>query len=134
VNPAGLPREWARLLFFLQMPSGKKTRKAERDGAKRARSQPGAAGATAATNPLGDWTSQTADPSVLFRALGAEHVKQRAAAGDPAAQFSMGHWILGEENEGTHHTALGAAGRSQKAEARSLGWHAHRNVSGRSQH
>ena len=100
------------------MPCGKKTRKADRDAAKRAPAQPGAAGAAAAiANPLGDWTSQTADPAVLVRALGAEHVKQRAVAGDPDAQYSLGHWILSAANVGTHHTALGAAGRSPKAEA-----------------
>jgi len=57
------------------MPSRQERRKAERDAAKRAPGQTGAAGAAGATgaaaalanlnvNPLGDWTTQTADPNV----------------------------------------------------------------------
>ena len=33
-------------------------------------------------NPGGDWTTQTENPNVLLRALGAEVVTQRAGAGD----------------------------------------------------
>jgi hypothetical protein len=121
------------------MPSGKKTRKAERDATKRtkiiqnntraAEAGAAAAGAVAAVaasasaNPLGDWTSQTLDPTVLVRVLGPEHVKVRAAEGDPAAQYSVGHWLLSEANVETRQsaanvgTALGAAGRTPQAEA-----------------
>jgi len=75
------------------MASRQERRKAERDAAKRAPAQAraagavGAAGAAAAlanlnVNPVGDWTTQTEDPFVLFRAQGDEIVEQRAAAGD----------------------------------------------------
>jgi hypothetical protein len=56
------------------MPSRQERRKAERDAAKRAPATTGAAGAGGAAaaragvnvnvNPLGDWTTQTADPNV----------------------------------------------------------------------
>jgi len=51
------------------------------------------------------------DPSVLFRALGAEVVKQKADAGDRAAQYSLGCNLLNEA-EGVAGAGLGAAGRS----------------------
>jgi len=75
------------------MPSRQERRKAERDAAKRAPAQAAAAAAARAAgaaaalanlnvHPGGDWTTQAKNPSVLCRALGAEIVKQRAAAGD----------------------------------------------------
>jgi hypothetical protein len=45
-------------------------------------------------NPVGDWTTQAGDPLVLFRALGPEIVKKRAAEGDREAQFSEGYRLL----------------------------------------
>ncbi len=65
------------------MPSRQERRKAERDAAKRALAQAGAAGAGGAAaaranenmNPVGDWTTQTADPFVLLRELGDDVVK-----------------------------------------------------------
>ena len=89
-----------------QMASGQERRKAERDAAKRAPragaegaagaagaagavGAAGAAGAAAAlanlnvhVTPLGDWTTQAADPYVLSRSLGPEILKQQASAGD----------------------------------------------------
>jgi len=80
------------------MPSHQERRKAERDAAKRAPGQAGAWGAAGAAgaaaalanlsvnvDPGGDWTTQAADPAVLFRALGPEILKRRAGAGDREA-------------------------------------------------
>jgi hypothetical protein len=74
------------------MASRQERRKAERDAAKRAPGQSGAGGgggaAAARANvnvhvpPLGDWTTQAEDPMALFRALGANVLKQRASEGD----------------------------------------------------
>jgi len=83
-------------------PSRQERRKAERDAAKRAPAKAGAAGAAGAAaarapvnvNPGGDWTTQTEDPNVLLRALGAEMVKQRAGEGDREAQYSLGAWCM----------------------------------------
>jgi len=47
-----------------------------------------AARETVNVNPGGDWTTQTEDPAVLFRAMGAGLLKL-AAEGDRAAQYSM---------------------------------------------
>jgi hypothetical protein len=67
------------------MPSRQERRQAKRDAAKRAprAEAAGAAGAAAAlanpnvnVNPVGDWTTQAANPKVLFDALGGETVKQ----------------------------------------------------------
>jgi len=55
------------------------------------------------------------DPSVLLDALGAEAVKQRAATGDGAAQFSLGI-LLVSEADGGEGTPLGGSGRSPKAD------------------
>ena len=105
------------------MPSRQERRKAERDAAKRAPAQAGAAGAAATLvnvhlNPrdpaVGDWTTQAADPRVLVRALGAEIVRQRAGAGDREAQWSQGYKLVREA--GVPGTPLGAAGRSPKAD------------------
>jgi hypothetical protein len=104
------------------MPSRQERRKAERDAAKRAPGQAGAAGAGGAaaaranviTNPVGDWTTQTADPNVMFRARGAEFVKYRAAAGDREAQYSLGYRLVSESDGGAG--TLGAGGRSAKAD------------------
>ena len=105
------------------MPSRQERRKAERDAAKRAPAQARAAGAggaaaaltTVNVNPLGDWTTQAEDPSVLFLALGAETVKQRAAEGDREAQWTRGYQLVSEV-EGAAGTPLGTAGRSPKAD------------------
>ena len=56
------------------------------------------------------------DPSALFRAVGAEIVKQRAASGDREAQFSQGYRLV-KEADGAAGTLMGAGGRSPKAEA-----------------
>ena len=112
-----------------QMASRQERRKAERDAAKRAPGQAGAAGAGGGAggaaaalaklnvnvNPVGDWTTQAEDPAVLFRALGAETVKQRAAEGDREAQWTRGYQLL-TEAEGAAGTPLGTAGRSPKAD------------------
>jgi len=110
-----------------QMPSRQERRKAERDAKKRAPGQAGAAGAggaggTAAAlanlnireNPVGDWTTQAADPYVI-RALGDEIVKQRAVAGDRAAQFSWGTVIVSAADGGAG-APLGSSGRSPQAD------------------
>jgi len=101
------------------MPSRQERRKAERDAAKRAPGA-GAGGAAAARanvnmNPVGDWTTQAADPFVLFRSLGAEISRQRAAAGDREAQWSLGCQLVIEADGAAGATALGAAGRSPMA-------------------
>ena len=64
----------ARYSFHQMPPSRQERRKAERDAAKRAPGQAGAAGAAGAAaalanlnvnvDPLGDWTTQTANPEV----------------------------------------------------------------------
>jgi len=96
-------------------------RKAERDAAKRAprAGAVGAAGAAAAlanlnVNPVGDWTTQAEDHMALFRAVGAENVRRRAGEGDREAQWSQGIRLMSED--GVAGTALGAAGRSPKAD------------------
>ena len=108
------------------MPSRQERRKAERDAAKRAPAQAGAAGAAAAlanitlnpTHPGGDWTTQAADPSVLFRAVGPEILKRRARDGDREAQWTLGMWSVREADGGAREgLALGTGGRSPKAEA-----------------
>ena len=94
-----------------------------RDAAKRApakAAKAAAAGAAAAlaavnVNPLGNWTTQTADPTVLISALGNEIVEQRAGAGDGEAQWSQG-WRLVNEADGGAGTMLGEGGRSPKAD------------------
>ena len=124
-----------RLLFLVsrEMPplSRQERRKAERDAAKRAPGQAGAGaaaaagGATAAAasanvnmnmSPVGDWTTQRAEPSALFRALGANIVKQRASAGDREAQFSQGFKLVSDADGAAGATALGAAGKSLSAD------------------
>ena len=113
------------------MPSRQERRKAERDAAKRAPGQAraggagGAGGAAAAlanlhvnANPVGDWTTQASDPTVLTRALGTpEIVRQRAAAGDREAQFSLGYYLMLVADGGAGRP-LGVAGRSPKADVR----------------
>ena len=101
-------------------PSRQERRKAERDAAKRAPAQAGATGAAGAAvafakvnvNPGGDWTTQAADSNLLFRALGAKLVKQRAGEGDREALFSLGCRLL-IEADGFAGTPLCAAGRSK---------------------
>jgi hypothetical protein len=102
------------------MASRQERRKAERDAAKRAPAKAGAAAAAAApttvnVTPLGDWTTQNEDPTMLFRGLGDEIVEQRAGAGDGEAQFSLG-WSLVNEADGGAGTKLGEGGRSPKAD------------------
>ena len=83
------------------MPSRQERRKAEREAAKSAPGQAGAGGAGGAAagranvhvNPVGDWTTQTEDYNVLFRALGFESVKRKVAEGDKEAQFSLGEAV-----------------------------------------
>ena len=73
------------------MASRQERRKAERDAAKRALAQAGAMGAGGAAsartnvdvNPVGDWTTQAADPFALVQALGVEIVNQRVDEGRP---------------------------------------------------
>ena len=67
------------------------------------------------TNPVGDWTTQAADPKVLFRAHGYEIVKLRAGAGDREAQFSQGFRLVYEADRAAGATSLGASGRSPEA-------------------
>jgi len=67
------------------MPSRQERRKAERDAAKRAPANTGGAGAATARAPvvpLGNWKTQTANPSLLLTALGAKILKERADEGD----------------------------------------------------
>jgi len=68
------------------LPSARRLRRGPRVPAA------GAAGAAAAlanlnvnVNPVGDWTTQAADPGVSFRALGNRVSKHRAAQGDREA-------------------------------------------------
>jgi hypothetical protein len=106
------------------MASRQERRKAERDAAKRAPGQAaaGAAGGAAAaranenTSPVGDWTTQAADPSALFHALGANIVQLRAGAGDREAQFSQGYKLLSEADVAAGATSLGAAGKPPSAD------------------
>ena len=103
-------------------PSRQECRKADRDAAKRAPAQAGAAGAARPAaaranvhvNPLWDWTMQEKDPEVLFEALGDENVIQRARAGDREAQWSLGFRLV-EEADGDGGL-LGASGRSPTAD------------------
>jgi len=112
---------------FRQMPSRQERRKGERDAAKRAPAQAratGAAGAAVAAaalanlnmnvKPVGDWTTQAAN-SNLFRALGPEMVKRRAAEGDMEAQFSLGYRLMAEA-EGSAEAPLGTAATSPKSD------------------
>jgi len=106
------------------MPSRQERRKAERDAAKRAPGQAGAAGAGGAAtaganvgmNPVGDWTTQASDPSVLFRALGADIVWQRAGAGDMEAQWSLGYPLVNHADQTAGATNMGEGGRSLHAD------------------
>ena len=92
------------------MPSRQERRKAERDAAKRAPDQAGAAGAGGAAaalanlnvnvNPVGDWTTQAEDPGVLLETLGIETLRRRAKAGDMEGQFSWGCAVLSAANGG----------------------------------
>jgi len=63
------------------MASRQERRKAERTAAKRAPAKAGAAATAVNVTPLGNWTTQTEDPSLLFDALGEAIVKQMAAKG-----------------------------------------------------
>ena len=92
-----------------------------RDAAKRAPAQAGASGAGAAranvnVNPVGDWTTQAADPTLLLLALGTENVKQRAISGDREAKWSLGCRFMSEAKRAAG-TPLGASWRrSPKAD------------------
>jgi hypothetical protein len=106
------------------MPSRQERRQAERDAAKRAPGQAGATGAGAAAaaranvnmNPVGDWTTQTEHPFVLFRALGVEIVVQKAFAGDREAQWSRGYQLVSDADRAAGGTTLGTSGRSRKVD------------------
>jgi hypothetical protein len=57
------------------------------------------------------------DPSALFEALEPEVVKQKAARGEGAAQFSMGCLLLREaEAEAEAWAAMGGTSRSRMAD------------------
>ena len=99
-------------------PSRQERRKAERDAAKRGPAKAGAAGAAAAranVHPLGDWRTQTADPNVMFDAIGPANVSAQASAGDRDAQYSQGYRIMSNAG-GASGGPLGGAGRSQLAD------------------
>ena len=100
-------------------PSRQERRKAERDAAKRAPAQARAVRAAVSVNPVGDWTTQEEDGSVLYRALGSKIlVKQKADAGDRAAQYAMGVFLTGEADAAMSAAGLShEAGKSPKAEA-----------------
>ena len=108
------------------MPSRQERRKAERDAAKRAPAQAGAAGAGGPAaaldnltgHPGGNWTTQASDPAELFREHGDRIVKRRVVAGDREAQFSLGYRLVSEEDVAADAgaTTLGASGRSPKAD------------------
>ena len=108
---------------FCPMPSRQERRKAEREAAKRAPAQAGAAGTGCAAsarvnmnvNPGGDWSTQASDYNLLFRAFGAEIVEQMSSDGDRQAQFSLGCRIMAEA-EGVAGTPLSTTGRSPKAD------------------
>ena len=114
------------------MPSRQERRKAERDAAKRAPGQAGAAGARGAAaarthvhaNPVGDWTTQAKNPWLLLDALGDDVVKRMVRAGDREAQWSLGYQLVSEA-DGPTATNLGAGGRSPKAD---VGLHLHLTV------
>jgi TPR repeat protein len=114
-------------------PSRQERRKAERDAAKRAPARAGAAGAAGANQgaagaaaaalanlnvnvnpPLGDWTTQAKDPTVLLRALDPQMVKQRADAGDRDAQYSLGYALVGKA--GGVGKPLSTGGRSPQSD------------------
>ena len=105
------------------MPTRQERRKAERDAAKRAPAKSGAAtagGAAAARAhvhviPLGDWRTQNDDPLELFRSLGFDVVKNRAAKGEGEAQFSLGFELVSAASGGPG-TPLGAGGNSPLAD------------------
>jgi len=114
------------LVEFCQMaPSRQERRKAERAAAKRAPAQAGAAGAAGAAaaaanvvvnvNPLGDWTTQTENPALLFGVIGGANVRRRAGEGDPEAQYSAGFRLMREALGGASGP-LGADGRSPMAD------------------
>ena len=101
------------------MPSRQERRQAGRDAAKRA--------AAAAREPepepvnvvppapVADWTTQTEDPKLLFRALGAATLRQKAATGDREAQFSLGAVLSEVCNVAAAGTPLGGAGVSVRS-------------------
>jgi hypothetical protein len=116
---------------WLNMPSRQERRRAERDAAKRAPARAeaagggavagaaGAAGVAAAlanlsVDPGGDWTTQAEDPLELLRSLGPEILKQKAVAGDRAAQFSQGYIVI-MEARADDAGSWNAACRSPKA-------------------
>jgi len=95
------------------MPSRQGRRRAERDAAKRAPARTEPSGVVS-VNPLGDWTTQADYHEELFQEVGEEVLKQMAAAGDGAAQFSLGCRLMSEA--GGYTGFMGAAGRSQIAD------------------
>jgi len=65
--------------------------------------QAGAAAAAAAlanlnvhVSPLGDWTTQASDPSLLCEALGGRTLRQKVGEGDAEAQYSRGYFLMQE--------------------------------------
>jgi len=122
----------ATLLAGVRMLSRKERCGAEHDAAKRKPGRAGsevAAGATGAAaaagaaaagaaappsnldlDPGGGWTTQDEDPEVLLESLGARVAKQRADAGDMAAQYSRGRLLLAVSSDSSVE-----AGRSLRA-------------------
>ena len=111
------------------MASRQERRKAERDAAKRAPAQTGAAGAGGAAaaaafanldvngSPGGDWTTQEGDPNVLALRLGAKNLELKADEGDRAAQFSLGCHLMSKAQAGDGGAGVwGAASTSPNAE------------------
>jgi len=81
------------------MPSRQERRKAERDAEKRPIVQSAVAVTTAVTEavivPLGDWSTQTKDGTVLFLKLGMHALARRVSnVGDRDAQYSLGCFLI----------------------------------------
>jgi len=87
------------------MASRQERRKAERTAAKAGAAGAATARTTVKVTPLGDWTTQSENPELLFDALGDAIVKKMAAKGDPEAQFSLGYTLISEA--GVAGTPLG---------------------------
>jgi hypothetical protein len=93
------------------MPS----RQAQRAAARRAfdEAEAGAGGAAAALasphlhpTPLGDWSTQMRNPSVMLKALGAETLRRKAEEGDRDAQFSQARGPLTASSRPSLHLLL----------------------------
>jgi len=68
-------------------------------------------------DPGGDWTTQAADPTLLFHSIGAAILKQRAGEGDREAQFSQGYRLVASEADmAAGAVTFGASGRSPRTD------------------